>query len=256
MAGNGTIRVLVTGAGGTIGTVLLPRLAEVAEVTTLDVTPLATAEHSVRHVEGSIEDVDLLREFSQKTTHVIHLARDDPASWDALLNVDISGTRNVFAVAAESGVQRVIFASSTHPVGGLERDLLRGISEDIKEQHAFGELRPDSEYGVAKAFGEAYGRFVAEHTSLAVSCLRIGTMRPVDEPERYADEAGFSYIPGGREGVLRRLRATWLYHDDLWRIVQEELAASDKFRVRFGVSESPGRFWPLEVRCWNPAPAS
>jgi len=245
------MRVLVTGASGTIGTVLMSRLAKRASIVALDTVPPKVEHEAINYVSGNVEDNELVARLVKDVTHVIHLARDNPSSWDALHRVDIQGTRNVMQAAADSGTQRFIFASSTHPMGQLEHELLHGTRKEIDPTEAYGEYRPDSEYAVAKAFGETYARYLAETAGLHVSCLRIGTMRPVDDIERYLDEPGFAHIPNGREGVRRRLQGTWLLHDDLWTILLEELSASEPFRLRYAVSDSPARFWPLDVRTWT-----
>jgi nucleoside-diphosphate-sugar epimerase len=183
----------------------------------------------------------------------IHLASGMHRGWDGLLPVDILGTRELLRAAAAAGLKRVVIASSNHVSGGLELDRFRSrVPPDGKALGVTEPVRPDSEYGVAKAFAEAYGRFVAETTDLAVSCLRIGTVAPVDDPAAYRSTEQFSYIPGGPAAVERRLRATWLHHHDLVRVIREEIEATDRFRVRFAVSDNPGRFWSLDVYSWNP----
>jgi hypothetical protein len=112
-------------------------------------------------------------------------------------------------------------------------------------------VRPDSFYAAAKVFAEAYGRKAAELGVLNVSCLRLGTVRRLDDPRAAATEDEFSSVPGGIAGRRRRLAATWLKHADLISVVQDELASRERFRLRFGVSDNPDRFWSLEVASWD-----
>lgn len=243
--------ILVTGAAGVVGSILLPHLARIGHVLALDVKTPDSIPSGVEWVDGSVADEELVTDLVRECRFVIHLARDDPSSWHSLATVDINGTRNVFSAAAKSAADmRVVYASSLHPVGGIERDHLADRLSETDEQEVFGPLRPDSEYAVAKAFGEAYGRFVAETSDVGVSCLRIGTVRAVDDPNRYLDEEGFRHIPGGRDGVARRLTSTWLHHDDLRTVVTDEMQAADRFRIRFAVSDHG--FWPDSIHVWNP----
>jgi len=249
--------ILITGAAGTIGSILAGALSGGADVVGLD---LAGADDDLagwRFVRGDVGDRDLLERSLQSRDVVIHLATGAPRGWDGLLDVEIRATKQLLDLAALAGTRRVVLASTNHVAGGFELDLFRrGLSSGDREPDAVvveptDPIRPDSPYGAAKAFGEAYGRFTAETTATAVSCLRIGTVAPVDDPAAYATSPQYAHIPGGAQGVERRLRATWLSHPDLIRLVREELAAGDRFRLRFGVSDNPGRFWSLQTYCWS-----
>jgi uronate dehydrogenase len=90
--------------------------------------------------------------------------------------------------------------------------------------------RPDGPYGVAKAFGEAAGRYYAEEHGLSVICLRIGTVNGEGRPTN------------------AREFATLLTHADLVRLVECALRASDdiRFGVFYGVSANTWRFWDID----------
>jgi nucleoside-diphosphate-sugar epimerase len=247
---------LITGAAGTIGSILAPALSEDGPVICLDVVESSPGSPAWRGVRGDVGDRELLRRCLEPGGAVVHLATGVARGWEGLLAVDVLGTKGLLDAAAQVGVRRVILASTNHVVGGFELDYFRrglapGLGTVAAVVRPTDPIRPDSEYGAVKAFGEAYGRFIAETTETAVSCLRIGTVAPVDDPAAYATLPDFAHIPGGAEGIGRRLRATWLYHADLLRIVREELAANDRFRLRFGVSDNPGRFWSLETYRWS-----
>jgi nucleoside-diphosphate-sugar epimerase len=171
-----------------------------------------------------------------------------------LLEVDIVGTRTVLDAAAAAGVRRVVLASTNHVAGGIELDAVRGARPSGNGGLAV--VRPDSPYGAAKAFGEAYGRFISESTTTAVSCLRIGSVRPdgAAPPEVAPDEVA-PYWPRellAPDALAARLERTRLRGEDLISIVDEELEARDRFRLRWAVSDNPGRPWPLDVAVWNP----
>jgi uronate dehydrogenase len=248
--------ILITGAAGTIGSILAAALSGDADVTCLD---LVDAHDSADRqlVRGDVGDRDLLQRMLESCDVVVHLATGASRGWDGLLEVEIRATKQLFDLAAVAGIRRVVLASTNHVAGGFELDYFRrgGSPVDRDTDAAVVQptdpIRPDSPYGAAKAFGEAYGRFTAETTATAVSCLRIGTVAPSDDPTAYASSPQYAHIPKGAEGAARRLRATWLSHPDLIRLMREEFAASERFRLRFGVSDNPGRFWSLETYCWN-----
>jgi len=248
--------ILITGAAGTIGSILGAALSGDADVTGLDLVDGRDAAGR-QLVRGDVGDRDLLERTLRSCDVVLHLATGAPRGWEGLLEVEIRATKQLFDLAAVAGIRRVVLASTNHVAGGFELDYFRrgGSPVDRDPDAAVVEptdpIRPDSPYGAAKAFGEAYGRFTAETTGTAISCLRIGTVASSDDPAAYATSPQYAHIPKGAEGVERRLRATWLSHPDLIRLVREELAAGDRFRLRFGVSDNPCRFWSLETYCWN-----
>jgi hypothetical protein len=75
------------------------------------------------------------------------------------------GRYNLFEAARRKKVRRVVFASSNHAVGYYPRQRRIGVDAPV---------RPDSRYGVSKAFGEALGAMYAYKHGLRVTCIRIG----------------------------------------------------------------------------------
>jgi uronate dehydrogenase len=165
---DGAPRVLVTGAGGRIGTVLreawrgrfpLLRLVDICdlgvagpgeELAQLDITDF-------EGVRGALEEIDVV-------VHLAGITTEDLFS--RLLEANVRGTFNIFEAARQRGVRRVVFASSNHVTGFYPR------TQRIGPNHP---VRPDSMYGATKAFGEAVGRLYADKWKLEVVCLRIGS---------------------------------------------------------------------------------
>ena len=81
-----------------------------------------------------------------------------------ILNANIIGCRNLFEAARRKGVQRVVFASSNHAVGFYPR--VKRIGTDVT-------VRPDTRYGLSKAFGEAWAHFMRTNTDCA--CCASGS---------------------------------------------------------------------------------
>jgi uronate dehydrogenase len=108
-----------------------------------------------------------------------------------------------------------VFASSNHAVGFYPRH--RRIGVDVT-------VRPDSFYGVSKAFGEALGSLYADKHGLRVLCLRIGNVgdRPID---------------------LRRL-AIWLKPEDLVQLIRIGLEHPDlRYEIFYGASLNERAWW-------------
>jgi len=229
--------VLVTGAAGTIGRILLDGLADEYAVHGLDVRRGPGVEHVVDTSKGR----RLERPFEGMQA-IVDLAAEPSvtASWKTVRENNIPATANALEAARAAGVQRVVFASSNHVVGMYERDepyasIVAGRydgldPDDIPQLTADVPIRPDGPYGIGKAFGEAAARYYAEEFGLSAICLRIGTVTTANRPES------------------PRQFATLLTHRDLVQLVRRCLAAQEslRFGVFYGVSANTWRFWDVE----------
>ena len=225
-------RVLVTGAEGVIGSAVRCHLADRYELVSLTRTseefPSVVADIAcLEQVEPAFEGVDA----------VVHLAAaaSVDSSWDDVLRDNIAGTRNVFEAARRAGAGTVVYASSNHAVGRWELEHAPGLYalDDPLRLDELAELRPDSLYGVSKAFGEVLGRYYAETFRMRVVCLRIGTVRADDDP-----------CASSRP---ERLRATWLSRRDCCELIACALEAEHvSFAVVYGTSDNPRQIWSLD----------
>jgi nucleoside-diphosphate-sugar epimerase len=250
-------RVLVTGAEGTIGTAVRRHLGDRYELVSLTLTPQDFPSHV-----GDVSDLAAIRPAFAGVDAVVHLAAsaavDTP--WDDVLRNNLVGTYNVFEAAREAGVERVVFASSNHVVGMYETDGAPAIYEpdDGRTIDHTVEIRPDSLYGVSKAYGETLGRYYMEQHGLRVFCLRIGSVRPDDDPTRPFVNP---LIDLDTEGRRNRLRAVWLSQRDCAELIGRSLEVEGvSWAVVYGVSRNPRRFWDLEhareLLGWEPQDAA
>jgi uronate dehydrogenase len=91
-------------------------------------------------------------------------------------------------------------------------------------------IRPDSLYGVSKAFGEALGRYLSDRHGLSVICLRIGNFSHPD------------HLPEDRPP--RALRRT-ISPRDLAQLVRLSLETDLRFGIFYGVSGWEGAPWDI-----------
>jgi nucleoside-diphosphate-sugar epimerase len=219
--------VLITGAAGMIGQVLMSRLADTYELGGLDIRPAEGIDTvSVADFGG------LLTSFGGVDV-VVHLGAmvSPDSSWDDVLEYNIIGTRNVYEAAKVQGVQRVVFASSHQSMRLYENDepyvsVLAGrISpQSVPPITIDMPFRPSGFYGASKAFGEILGRVYAEHYGLSVLCIRIVQVNKENRPH------------GPR----------WFSHDDVEQMVRCCIEAKDiKFGVYYGVSGNSHAVWDL-----------
>jgi uronate dehydrogenase len=207
--------VLITGAAGTIGSMLRHSLARPGRhlrlLDTAAQEPLAPGEDA-ELIVGSFLDAAVMAEACRDVVVVVHLGglSTNEFEWDEYLDVNINGTYVVLESARNTGVPRVIYASSNHAVG----------FQPIDEGSAAADYlfpRPDSLYGVSKAAGESLGSYFHDHFGLDVICLRIGSYR--ERPEN-----------------VRQLWS-WLSPGDCVRLVDAAMTTvRPGFRVVWGVS--------------------
>src|SRR6516162_11432077 len=159
--------VLVTGAAGGIGTRLRKLLKGVyPQLRWSDIRPPFDLSNDETFVQADLADLAQVENAVAGMDGIVHLGGvsvEHP--WDAVLNANIVGCYNLFEAARRQKVKRIVFASSNHAVGFYPRKRKIGVDEPV---------RPDSRYGVSKAFGEALGALYAFKHGLRVTCIRIG----------------------------------------------------------------------------------
>lgn len=253
----GARRVLVTGAEGTIGTAVREHLGDRYELSCLTLAPQPFSSHV-----GDISDLESIRPAFANVDAVVHLAASPAIEtpWADVLRNNIVGTYNVFEAARSANVERVVFASSNHAVGMYELEGAPALY-DVDDERCYdhtAEIRPDSLYGVSKAYGEALGRFYVDRHGLRVFCLRIGAVRESDEPTVPSENPLLDLDADGRRN---RMRAVWLSRRDCAELIARCLDVDDvSWAVVYGVSANPRRFWDLtharELLGWEPQDAA
>lgn len=258
-------RVLITGAEGTIGTLLRKYWAgnhgsgenNVAANRNVyhsnhdyDVRSLTRQPSDFPSHVGDIADLEAILPAFQDIDVVVHLAAepDVETPWDKILHSNIIGTRNVFEAARLNGVGTIVFASSNHAIGMYEEEAAPGIYalDDARVFDETAEIRPDSLYGVSKVFGEALGRYYSDTYGMRVVCVRIGTVRKDDDPcaPEVADSS--PWLPISAEEKYERLRATWLSHKDCAQLLMRCIEAEHvRWAVVYGISNNPRQFWDI-----------
>src|SRR5215207_623170 len=226
------LKILITGINGMIGTVLRNAFQTTQDVYGLDLD----GEFSDRVLSADLSDYQQAARVLQQVSPldaVIHLAGNPSvqASWESVLKANIIGTRNIFEGAREFGIPRVIFASSNHATGayhGFEPELNTFTQPQTPKISPYDPVRPDSDYGVSKVFGEAVARYYSDRWDIKAICLRIGAVLEDDDPT--ADSQN---------------RKIWLSHRDLIQLVEKSLSTNVKFGIYYGVSNNQGAFWDI-----------
>ena len=144
---------------------------------------------------------------------------------------------------------RVVFASSNHAIGTYELQgapALYNLDDDRVYDHT-AEIRPDSLYGVSKAYGEALGRHYVDQYGLSVVCLPIGGTRDPGHPSHpnqlWAD---MTDLRPETLALRRRMRAVWLSERDCVQLIEKSLLTQEPWVLVYGISNNPRRFWDIE----------
>jgi dihydroflavonol-4-reductase len=155
------VRALVTGAAGFIGAHVAQALLDAGwDIRTFDRAGRSGQSPEAEHVVGDVLDVEAIARAAQGCDAVFHLAalysyaRRDA---EAMLRVNIEGTRAVLDAAARVGVKRVVMTSSCATCGPVPG---RPATE---EDHP-----PQWELGIA------YKRSKIESEELALAAARDG----------------------------------------------------------------------------------
>ncbi len=237
-------RVAITGANGMVGQILCAGLSNEFEV-----RPVTRSNALPDGVLADLGDIDSLVLAFADCDAIIHLAAASGVDipWDSILSANIVGAYNVFEAASQAGVPRVVFASTNHVVGQYEVDNAPQLYE-LDEQMCIDEhteARPDSLYGASKIFGEALGRYYADTRAMSVICLRIGSVRPDNDPYGLTVATSAGWLRLDHHGKLLRSRATWLSHRDCVQLFRRSLTANVGWSVAFGTSANPRLIWSL-----------
>jgi len=210
-------RILLTGASGGVGTRLRQLLPPIyPDLLLSDLKAPADLAKTETFKAADLADIAQVEAICEGVDGIIHLGGFSvEGPWDTILQSNIIGCYNLFEAARKKGVKRVVFASSNHAVGFYPRHTK--IDTDVT-------VRPDSRYGVSKAFGEAIGALYADKHGLKVTCIRIGNFgdMPLDQ---------------------RRL-SIWLKPDDLVQLCRIGLEHPDiHFEVIYGASYNERAWW-------------
>jgi uronate dehydrogenase len=209
--------MLLTGAAGVLGRWLRPRLIE--RYGKLRASDIVDPAPRLPHEKLSVVDladakaVDRLVAGAGRIIHFGGISYED--NFEKINAANIAGTYNVFEAARRHGAGPIVYASSNHATGFYTRD----ERLDGRATH-----RPDSLYGVSKAFGESLASFFVDKYGLDIACLRIGTAAPEPKDPRHL--------------------STWQSYPDLLRMIEACFAARKLgFTVLYGVSANKRRWW-------------
>jgi hypothetical protein len=244
------LRVLITGATGSIAGQLLPAFRERHDLAMIDVRD---TDGSGRKLEGvevldliSASDADLEPLFAGVDA-VVHCAHHKPEGDDPQARYEgerrnLDMMQRVYQLSLDHGVRRVVAASTNQAAKWYENPYYAGLRDRVDPEDY---PRPDSFYGWAKAAWEPLGFLYACGSlgrKLEVVQIRIVVPREIDAtlfenepPKRYVRELA-GYIS---ERDLRQLFRRSVETPD----IEDEYGVP--FHIFYGVSNNARRFWSI-----------
>ena len=205
-------RVLITGAAGGIGRALRETLRGAYPILRLsDRVPVAPARDGEEVDRAELADIAAVERMVAGCEGIVHLGGiSGENSWEKILEGNIIGLYNVFEAARRAGVRRIVMATSNHAVGFYPR--AQTIDHRIVP-------RPDSRYGVSKAFSEALASLYADKHGIGFLLTRIGNF--------------------GEKPIDKRRLSIWISPRDYTQLVRIGLEHPDiRYEIVYGVSNN------------------
>jgi nucleoside-diphosphate-sugar epimerase len=264
--------VLVTGACGYVAAQLFPDLRRRYALRLVDARPTDARGRRVPGVVvADLADPDRrgYRRLFQGADAVLHLGYRrpevrttgvwgrDPGALETF-ETELGNVRmaqNVYRCALETGVRRVVAASSNHAADWYEHALVHRRQRELISPADLP--LSDNFYGWAKAAYELLGFVYASGSlgrKLEVVLLRIGAPRDVSG-RRYLGKLVEQHVGPGGSGLanFKRDLGAWLSPRDLRQLVRRALETPDirsadgvPWLVAYGISGNTRAFWSLE----------
>ena len=248
-------KILITGAAGYIASQLLPVFRGKYELTLLDVKetdPKGNKVPGLKITNLADSDFEKYQDYFQGIDTVVHLGYYEPPGvrgvkrpmraggyQDERINVDMA--HNVYKLSHDTGVRRVVVASSNHAADWYEHLIHQGLMDIV-----YPDIFPltDNFYGWAKVAYELMGFiFAAGHfgRKLGIVLLRIGAPREIN----YRD------FPNNVAGYKRDLGA-YISERDLQQLFIRSIEAEKidnehgiPFQIFYGISDNTRKFWSI-----------
>ncbi|SFG92206.1 NAD dependent epimerase/dehydratase family protein [Halopelagius inordinatus] len=255
--------VLMTGVYGRCGTAVIDHLHDSDEY---DFTYFNRSDRPEDHpyggydtVVGDVADGDALREAAEGHDAMVHMAAYPytDGSWDDVFEPNIVGMYNALEAAREAEMESFVFLSTNHVMGGYEDEFAPDIyypDDDLVVDHT-DPVRPDSFYGMTKAYGEDMGRYYAEKNEYPKQfyAIRVCSVRmpeydhPYGDAERAVDEGEMERGSDEYEETVARMKAMWQSRRDFAHQIDCCLQDDDvEFGIFSGVSDNRRRWYDLE----------
>jgi NAD+ dependent glucose-6-phosphate dehydrogenase len=216
--------VVITGGAGRVGTAIRPLLRSTYRLRLVDVQPPPEAlVEGEEFVQADMIDARAAEDVARDASAVVHLSANasTSATWSDVRGTNIEATYNVYEGARRQGVNKVVLATTNHVVGFYNLEGAWPIATNVA-------VRPDSLYGVSKAFGEALARYYSDAFGMSMMCVRIGWFT-------------------NQRPAIRDLLGLWISSRDLAQLIGLCLESPRTFGIYNGTSNNSQHHWDLRT---------
>jgi nucleoside-diphosphate-sugar epimerase len=211
----------ITGGAGRIGTAIRRLLRDRYRLRLADLKLTTDLQDGEEALQADVANLADAERIAAGADLVLHLAGNPSTSgtWDEMRVANIEGTFNIYEAARRHGIRKVVLASTNHVMGFYNLEAQYPVRTDWA-------IRPDSLYGVSKAFGEALARYYSDAFDMSMICLRIGWFTE-------------------KQPSITRLNPLWISDRDIAQIITRCLETPRKFGIYYGTSNNPQNHWDL-----------
>ncbi|MDQ1318249.1 MAG: UDP-glucose 4-epimerase, partial [Candidatus Poribacteria bacterium] len=165
------MKILVTGAAGSLGKDLAPLLSKYYNVRTLDIK---NPNNNLEFVQCDISKLEEVEQATKGIDVITHLAAILPIECplSQFIDVNVKGTCNILESALKNGVKKVVYASSVWAASRGASPYLP-IDEDIP-------CKPEGMYDITKLMGEQFCEYYSRIYGLNTMTLRLCGYDPIE----------------------------------------------------------------------------
>jgi uronate dehydrogenase len=210
-------RLLITGAAGGLARLIRGDLGHIATSLRLsDIAEPGDLPAGAQFVPCDLADAGAVDALVKGCDGILHLGGiSTEQGFDAILNANLIGVRNLYEAARRHGHPRIFLASSNHVVGFYRQEERLGTDAPHK---------PDGWYGISKSYAEAVALMYFHKFGQETAMVRIGSC--FAEPRDH------------------RMLATWLAPEDFVSLTDRVFAAPRLgCPVIWGVSANDVSWW-------------
>ncbi len=149
--------VLVTGATGSVGSVLVKRFCENGQLVRVVVRNPGRTDHlrnnpNVEIITGDLTRPDSLRGCAQGCSLVYHCAADlGVSNWARSYATNVKGTQAIIEEAARAGVERLVYTSTIGVYGVCSAEEITEETPWVRYHHPYFETKQAAERIVEQA---------------------------------------------------------------------------------------------------------
>ena len=209
--------LLLTGAAGQVAHHLRPLLrARDEQLILTDRLPVNDVVEGEEFRLGNLDDAGDMARVCAGVDAIIHLGgQPHEADWSIVDASNVQSMVQLLSAAHAAGVSRIIFASSNHVTG------MYPVTQSI---NTTAPVRPDTCYGLSKAFGEALCSLFADKHGMRCLSVRIGNVSLAPTKARHL--------------------SLWLHPSDFFQLIEIGLDHPDLHNeIVYGVSDNVRSFY-------------